>query len=314
MRYRTTVLDNETNKETIYEYVWSDGKLISVISYLDGQTYTAKYLYNEFEEPIGMIYTDATNSMYMYYYLRNPQGDITHIVDSYGKKIITFSYDAFGKISTNYNLQFSIVTPLGMAELALKRLLRSFTPFGYRGYCYDTFTGLYYLQSRYYDPNVGRFINADDTNYLNATGTVLGCNLFAYCENDPVNKVDPKGTAYSILSTYYYLYSNTYFLTTKINYVVSNRVSKSLSTFYILENRIIRISNSVPALQRIINQKWSYYLAKGIYNAAKTISNRNLKGRSIKGIQLEILVNNKTINIKPENFFMNSYLLIIDKI
>jgi RHS repeat-associated protein len=81
-----------------------------------------------------------------------------------------------------------------MAELALKRLLRSFTPFGYRGYCYDTFTGLYYLQSRYYDPNTGRFINADDTNYLNSTGTVLGCNLFAYCENDPVNRVDPKGT------------------------------------------------------------------------------------------------------------------------
>lgn len=67
-------------------------------------------------------------------------------------------------------------------------------PFGYRGYCYDADMGLYYLQSRYYDPNTGRFINADDTNYLNATGTVLGCNLFAYCENDPVNKVDPKGT------------------------------------------------------------------------------------------------------------------------
>ena len=51
-----------------------------------------------------------------------------------------------------------------------------------------------YLQSRYYDPNTGRFINADDTDYLDATGTVLGCNLFAYCENDPVNFVDPRGT------------------------------------------------------------------------------------------------------------------------
>ena len=54
-------------------------------------------------------------------------------------------------------------------------------------------TVLYYLQSRYYDPNTGRFINADSTDYLNATGTVLGCNLFIYCENDPVNNVDPTG-------------------------------------------------------------------------------------------------------------------------
>ena len=67
-------------------------------------------------------------------------------------------------------------------------------PFAYRGYCYDYDMGMYYLQSRYYDPNTGRFINADNTNYLDATGTVLGCNLFAYCENDPVNNVDPRGT------------------------------------------------------------------------------------------------------------------------
>ena len=63
--------------------------------------------------------------------------------------------------------------------------------------------GMYYLQSRYYDPNTGRFINADDTNYLNATGTVLGCNLFAYCENDPVNFSDSTGEIrYTLYSSY----------------------------------------------------------------------------------------------------------------
>ena len=176
-----------------YEYVWADGKLVSIISYVEGQTYTAKYLYNDLDEPIGMVYTDESGSAGTYYYLKNAQGDITCILNSFDEKIVSFSYDAFGKITEKYHTKNSILTPLGMVELVLLQAIRRFTPFGYRGYCYDTFTGLYYLQSRYYDPNVGRFINADDTNYLNATGTVLGCNLFAYCENDPVNRVDPEG-------------------------------------------------------------------------------------------------------------------------
>ena len=64
-------------------------------------------------------------------------------------------------------------------------------PFRYRGYYYDTETGLYYLQSRYYDPEIGRFINADG---LVSTGQgVLGNNMFAYCENNWVNFSDPSG-------------------------------------------------------------------------------------------------------------------------
>ena len=66
-------------------------------------------------------------------------------------------------------------------------------PLRYRGYIYDNETNLYYLQSRYYDPTTGRFLNADDINYLGATGTVLSCNLFAYCENDGVNNSDISG-------------------------------------------------------------------------------------------------------------------------
>lgn len=60
----------------------------------------------------------------------------------------------------------------------------------YRGYQYDKDTGFYYLQSRYYDPEVGRFLNADDTNYLGASGTTLGYNLYSYCESNPVIYVD----------------------------------------------------------------------------------------------------------------------------
>ena len=63
-------------------------------------------------------------------------------------------------------------------------------PFRYRGYYYDTETGFYYLQSRYYDPETGRFINADN---LVVTGEPLGANLFAYCGNNPIANIDPTG-------------------------------------------------------------------------------------------------------------------------
>ena len=66
-------------------------------------------------------------------------------------------------------------------------------PFRYRGYYYDTETGLYYLNSRYYDPSIGRFINADDISYIQPT-EINGLNLFAYCGNNPVMYVDPDGT------------------------------------------------------------------------------------------------------------------------
>ena len=63
----------------------------------------------------------------------------------------------------------------------------------YRGYVYDEDTTLYYLQTRYYDPTTGRFINADDTAYIGATGTVLSANIFTYCENNPINYTDSTG-------------------------------------------------------------------------------------------------------------------------
>ena len=64
-------------------------------------------------------------------------------------------------------------------------------PFRYRGYYYDAETGFYYLQSRYYNPAWGRFLNADA--YISSTGTLIGFNMYTYCENDPINYYDPNG-------------------------------------------------------------------------------------------------------------------------
>ena len=192
MRYRTTITNKEDKSVGYLDYVWVDSKLISISFTSDELNQSVKYLYDDFNEPVGFVSTREDGSVDTYYYLKNAQGDITSIVSAAGKKMVSFTYDVFGKRTVEYQANGS-TTPSHI-ELLTQIKADLLNPFAYRGYCYDYDMGMYYLQSRYYDPNTGRFINADDTNYLNATGTVLGCNLFAYCENDPVNNVDPKGT------------------------------------------------------------------------------------------------------------------------
>lgn len=205
MRYRTTITNKEDNSVGYLDYVWVDSKLISISFTSDELNQTVKYLYNDFDEPVGFVSTREDGSVDTYYYLKNAQGDITNIVSAAGKKMVSFTYDVFGKRTVEYHANGS-TTP-GQIELITQMKADLLNPFAYRGYCYDYDMGMYYLQSRYYDPNTGRFINADDTNYLNATGTVLGCNLFAYCENDPVNFVDSFGEKKTPNSAYTAVYT-----------------------------------------------------------------------------------------------------------
>ena len=132
---------------------------------------------------------DTTGPMSMtfygteYFYLKNAQGDVTGLVDSSGTQVVAYTYDAWGNILTTTG---SMADSLGYTN-----------PFRYRGYFYDTETGLYYLQSRYYDPGVGRFINADE--YVSTNQGILGDNGFAYCQNNPVRYGDSQGTLINML-------------------------------------------------------------------------------------------------------------------
>ena len=112
----------------------------------------------------------------VYYYVYNLQGDVTHIVDESKNIAATYRYDPFGKI-----LNLSSLTNIGKLN-----------PFRYRGYYYDTESNLYYLNSRYYNPEIGRFINADG--YVTTGQGVLSSNMFAYCMNNPVKYYDHSGT------------------------------------------------------------------------------------------------------------------------
>ncbi|MCV2231764.1 RHS repeat-associated core domain-containing protein [Acholeplasma manati] len=115
-----------------------------------------------------------------YFYIRNLQGDIIKIIDISGNVLVTYSYDAFGNtLNTTDTSGISLST---------------INPYRYRGYRYDLETGFYYLQSRYYNPQIGRFISPDSINYLNPMSN-SGENLYTYTANNPVMYTDSTGYA-----------------------------------------------------------------------------------------------------------------------
>ncbi len=112
----------------------------------------------------------------VYYYMYNPQGDVIGLFDENLNVVVEYTYDSWGNVSITGSRKDN----LGKAN-----------PFRYRGYYYDEESGMYYLNSRYYHPEIGRFINADG--YVQTGQGILDKNMFAYCMNNPVNYVDPYG-------------------------------------------------------------------------------------------------------------------------
>ncbi|MBR5422698.1 MAG: toxin C-terminal domain-containing protein [Clostridia bacterium] len=113
-----------------------------------------------------------------YYYVKNLQGDVVAIANNAGTIVARYYYDAWGKL-----LSYTDTSGANIATI---------NPIRYRSYYYDTETGFYFLQSRYYDPEIGRFISADEI--VSDVGSDLrGYNLFAYCFNNPVNLNDDSG-------------------------------------------------------------------------------------------------------------------------
>ena len=109
-----------------------------------------------------------------YFYITNMQGDIIELVDISGNTVVEYKYDAWGNIISQ--------TGGALAEI---------NPYRYRGYRFDEETGFYYLNSRYYNPVIGRFISSDGL--LGKQGDTIGHNMYAYCANNPVMHTDSTG-------------------------------------------------------------------------------------------------------------------------
>ncbi len=140
------------------------------------------YQYDASGAIIGFTYYPYSGTATQYFFGKNAQGDVICIYDTSGTTVARYNYDAWGACTIAYDN-----TSIGIANI---------NPIRYRSYYYDTETGWYYLQSRYYDPAVGRFISPDDPSLLGSNGDLLSYNLYAYCSNNPVNYSDPSGHSF----------------------------------------------------------------------------------------------------------------------
>ena len=165
---------------TNYSYVYENG----LLQKMTRGNRILDLSYDANGTPVSIKYRSSASATPVYYYYGlNSRGDVTSLYDSNGNLIVVYTYDAYGKL-------LSIQTKDGV-DITSATNIANLNPLRYRGYVYDTETGFYYLQSRYYDPTTCRFINGDSQLNLDSTN---GFNVFAYCNGNPAFYTDNCGT------------------------------------------------------------------------------------------------------------------------
>ena len=170
----------------------------------------------------------------------NSRGDVVAILNDDGDVVARYTYDAWGNILS--------ITDYYGEEVDDVEHIGNLNSLRYRGYYYDDDIGMYYLQSRYYDPEVRRFINADDVSVLEEDqGSIVENNLFAYCLNNPVTLMDNDGKMaiaddavvfivvvgvclYVSICNYNKLYKNKYGYKSRIRFSFSSKKTKTKKT------------------------------------------------------------------------------------
>ena len=168
---------SKTVGNSTVQYVWNDGNLVAEIR--DG--YTLKFYYSN-GEIAGFSYNGAD-----YYYGKDSFGVIRYLYNTSGEVVTTYTYDAWG----------SIVSQTG----TLSSTVGEANPFRYRGYYLDSETGFCYVSSRYYDPEIGRWISPEpniDYGEFDESAGQLAYNLFVYCANNPVKFIDDTGESITL--------------------------------------------------------------------------------------------------------------------
>ena len=197
--------------------------------------YTNEYLYDLDGTVCGIKHNGTA-----YYFYKNLQGDVIAITDANGAVVARYTYDAWGVPTIKEDTSGCNIATVN--------------PFRYRGYYYDTETKLYYLQSRYYDPEIGRFINADEAQMIrNINSESKLVNLLAYCENDVVNCVDLEGF-FSLKGVFKKIKEHVKFGWFKIT-ITLNRVMSIVLGILSLLLRLGMIVSDIKDMQQVVNNK-----------------------------------------------------------
>ena len=171
----------KTVGSTTYTYAYN-GSLLTNVASSAGQNVHIRY--DSEGKPVHMQYNKDGDE---YYYMLDAQGNVVGLVDGSGKLVVEYTYDAWGQL---LSMTGSRANDLGKAN-----------PLRYRSYVYDDETGMYYLGSRYYNPTMCRFINADSVSVVHeASGKLTDKNLFAYCDKNPVMRKDGGGEFWTVLA------------------------------------------------------------------------------------------------------------------
>ena len=295
----------KTNSDGGYtQYYIVDGLTVAEQRFTStgAEKYTLRYLYDESNSPVGFgIQYPSETTWTNYYFAKNLQGDVIALYlwngTSTGTLVATYKYDPWGKPIGIYNASGATISQTA-ANVA------AYNPFRYRGYRYDADTGFYYLQSRYYDPAICRFINADT--YASTGQGFLGHNMFSYCQSNPVVFTDSSG------NLIYYTIEETSTVTgsvdpdgsveysTKIKYtaIISNPNASFTPDvhyegevtfgFNVDQRGVVFFDNSKYEHGMVGDYNISIALANEMYCAATSQVDGALSGRTTKGIAREL--------------------------
>ena len=306
-------IDGIRNSKTVGNVTYNYNTLNGLVIRQEWGNESLDFIYDENGQPFAMIHTapnentetetetetgTGSNVKSIFYYILNCEGDVVGLMDQIGNMIAEYEYDPWGKLLD--------ITPWGSlpGENEWYLSVAEMNPLRYRGYYYDTETGFYYLQTRYYDPAICRFINADSIAVTDSTD-LLGSNMFAYCENNPIGSIDPDGLTTKVLSvdtscdhvdpfgTAYYSTSISY--STSLECKNLDCVRPTVTIYGTLNFKYsvgadgkIKYYNKQNDSCSLRNWSISEALAKEMYDVSKKQVDGALCGRTIPGLAREL--------------------------